>query len=184
MDTDRHASKDEPTLDLSLQLGNVSIAAANARAADDMPRLKCEEEPDNHDFLLSADPLPALQPNPETLPAEDPHRSQQQQQPSITAPRRLPRTGITEDGKLIPPPKDAKYGPAAEPPLESCRPGGPRLYDLLNELSLEPFGVMTWAIVESEEVTFEQDDLIDEDKVMLALWNRWIMLNRSVTPAR
>ncbi|PCH44737.1 hypothetical protein WOLCODRAFT_165362 [Wolfiporia cocos MD-104 SS10] len=77
-------------------------------------------------------------------------------------------------------------GPAAQPPYMphpsegkhySCRPGGPRIYDLLNELPLEPFGVMAWYIVDREEAIFEQD-MRDEDKVMLALWDRWIMLER------
>lgn len=60
----------------------------------------------------------------------------------------------------------------------SCRIGGPRIYDLLNELSLDEFGLMSWAIVDREEELFEMDDVRDEDKVMLALWNRWIMLHK------
>lgn len=91
---------------------------------------------------------------------------------------RPPRTGITETGELIPPPKNDLHGPAAEPPLHSCRPGGPRIYDLLNDLSLEPFGILAWSIVDREEEIYELSDVRDDDKVMLALWNRWIMLNR------
>lgn len=91
---------------------------------------------------------------------------------------RVPRTGIAADGTLIPPPKNDRYGPAAEPPLESCRPGGPRIYDLLNDLPLEPFGILAWSIVDREEEIYELQDVRDEDKVVLALWNRWIFLNR------
>lgn len=39
---------------------------------------------------------------------------------------------------------------------------------------------MSWAIVDREEELFEMDDVSDEDKVMLALWNRWIMLHKYV----
>ena len=91
-----------------------------------------------------------------------------------------PRTGLTANGRLLPPPKDDPLGPAAEPPLDSCRPGGPRIYDLLNELPLEPFGVLAWSIVDREEEIYELVDVRDEDKVVLALWNRWIFFNRYV----
>lgn len=46
-------------------------------------------------------------------------------------------------------------------------------------LPLEKFGILAWVIVDREEELFEMDDILDEDKVILALWNRWIMLNRS-----
>lgn len=79
------------------------------------------------------------------------------------------------------------FGPTARYPylpesgdMYSCRPGGPRLYDILNRLPLEPFGVLSWVIVDREEELFELDDVLDEDKVMLALWYRWIFLNRNV----
>ena len=62
----------------------------------------------------------------------------------------------------------------------SCRPGGPRLYDLLNTLPLEPFGALAWFVIDKEEEIFECDDVRDEDKVMQALWGRWILLNRLV----
>ncbi|KAI0698063.1 hypothetical protein C8T65DRAFT_661246 [Cerioporus squamosus] len=89
-----------------------------------------------------------------------------------------------------PPPPSNKLGPAAQYPylpekgkdgqeLYSCRIGGPRLFDLVSMLPTEEFGVMAWAVVDREEELFEMEDLRDEDKVMLALWNRWIMLNRS-----
>lgn len=60
----------------------------------------------------------------------------------------------------------------------SCRPGGPRLFDFLNTLSLKPYGVLQWVIIDREEELFELDDILDEDKVMQALWFRWIFLNR------
>ena len=136
-----------------------------------MPRLKCED-PELEEITIPE--LPASQPDsPVVRPL-----------PAINTPppsRPLPRTGITSDGKLIPPPKHAKYGAAAEPPLHSCRPGGPRLYDLLNELPMEPFGVLAWSITHREEEIFEHEDISDEDKVVMALWNRWIMLNRCVS---
>ncbi|GJE86504.1 hypothetical protein PsYK624_025840 [Phanerochaete sordida] len=94
------------------------------------------------------------------------------------SPPRTPRTGLSAAGELVPPPVLNPLGPAAEPPLESCRPGGPKIYDLLNELPLEPYGVLEWTIVDREEEIFEFADVLDEDKVMMALWNRWIFFNR------
>ncbi|KAJ2936560.1 hypothetical protein H1R20_g533, partial [Candolleomyces eurysporus] len=61
----------------------------------------------------------------------------------------------------------------------SCRPGGPTLYDLLNTLPMEPFGVLDWAVLDREEEIFESDEVKDEYKVMHALWGRWILLNRT-----
>ena len=84
-----------------------------------------------------------------------------------------------------PPPPSDSLGPAAQYPYlpeeeYSCRPGGPRLFDLLNTLSLEPYGVLSWMIVDREEEIYEIEDVRDEDKVVMALWNRWIFLNRCV----
>lgn len=91
-------------------------------------------------------------------------------------------------GDLMIPPEDDPLGPAAQYPYIttskegplyiSCRPGGPRLYDILNELPLDQFGVLSWYIIDKEEELFDADDVRDEDKVMQALWSRWIMLNR------
>lgn len=88
-----------------------------------------------------------------------------------------------------PPPKKDPLGPAAQYPYlpeklpdgrepYSCRIGGPRIFDLLPMPPMDEFGVMSWEIVHREEELFEMEDVRDEDKVMLALWNRWIMLNR------
>lgn len=84
-----------------------------------------------------------------------------------------------------PPPFEDLEGPAAVYPYlsadkYSCRPGGPRLFDILNELPLDRFGLMTWIVLEREEEIFEQPDIRDEDKVMHALWGRYILLNRCV----
>jgi hypothetical protein len=62
----------------------------------------------------------------------------------------------------------------------SCRPGGPRIFDLLNTLPLAPFGTLSWFIIDREEELFELNDIPDEDKVMQALWARWILLKRRV----
>ena len=62
----------------------------------------------------------------------------------------------------------------------SCRPNGPKLYDILGAKSLDEFGILAWSIIDREEELFEMDGVRDEDKVMQALWCRWIMLNRYV----
>lgn len=94
-------------------------------------------------------------------------------------------TLASSHGPSILPPIHNPLGPAAQFPLLpaeevefSCRPGGERLYDLLNTLPLEPFGILAWYIIDREEEMFENDDVLDEDKVMQALWGRWILLNQ------
>ncbi|KAL5520250.1 hypothetical protein ACEPAG_9463 [Sanghuangporus baumii] len=103
-------------------------------------------------------------------------------QPKILRPPR-PIDPENPDRYPTPPPFDDLEGPAAAHPYitedtYSDRPGGPKLYDILNESSLEPFGLMTGHVIEREEDVFELDDTRDEDKVMLVLWSRWIFLNR------
>ncbi|KAG6890025.1 hypothetical protein C0992_003248 [Termitomyces sp. T32_za158] len=91
-----------------------------------------------------------------------------------------------------PPPPNNPLGPAAQFPYlpakseyggpdiyYSCRPGGPCLYDLLNTLPLEPYGVLAWDILDREDEIFDSDNVKDEYKVMHALWGRWIYLNRN-----
>ena len=60
----------------------------------------------------------------------------------------------------------------------SCRPNGPKLYDILGAKPLDEFGILAWSIIDREEELFEVDGVRDEDKVMQALWSRWIMFNR------
>lgn len=60
----------------------------------------------------------------------------------------------------------------------SCRPNGPKLYDILGAKSLDEFGILAWSVIDREEEIFEVDGVRDEDKVMQALWSRWITLNR------
>ncbi|KAJ7262255.1 hypothetical protein B0H12DRAFT_322565 [Mycena haematopus] len=89
----------------------------------------------------------------------------------------------------VPPP----FGPTARYPFlpakseyggpdvtRSVRFDGPKIYDLLNTLPMEPFGILGWAVLEKEEEIFESDDISDEHKVMHALWARWIHLNRNL----
>lgn len=105
---------------------------------------------------------------------------------SVTS-RTLSRASSSHaSGRPTPPPRSDPLGPAAQYPylpesndIYSCRVGGPRLYDLLNTLPLDEFGVLAWVILDKEEEIFEIDNVRDEDKVMQALWFRWIFLNRN-----
>lgn len=86
-------------------------------------------------------------------------------------------------GRNIPKAPAWHVGPTEKYPflpshLHSCRPGGPRLYDMLLQLPKEPYGVLWWQVLETEQELLEVDDVPDEDKVMMALWNRWIFLNK------
>ncbi|KAF8587869.1 hypothetical protein K439DRAFT_742153 [Ramaria rubella] len=58
------------------------------------------------------------------------------------------------------------------------RPTGPHLYDHLSSLPLEAFGHRSWFVLDKEEEIFELTDVLEEDKVICALWGRWILLNR------
>jgi len=87
------------------------------------------------------------------------------------------------------PPLENALGPSAQYPYLpestednrvyfSCRPSGPRIYDLLNTLPLAQFGTLSWFILDREQELFELNDILDEDKVLQALWGRWILLKR------
>ena len=60
------------------------------------------------------------------------------------------------------------------------RPTGPHLFDHLSTLPLDAFGRLAWFVLDKEEEIFELTDVLDEDKVICALWGRWILLNRPV----
>ncbi|KAF8210153.1 hypothetical protein K438DRAFT_1809083 [Mycena galopus ATCC 62051] len=103
-----------------------------------------------------------------------------------------PNFGI-ELQESIPQPPPPPFGPTARFPFlpakseyggpdikYSVRFGGPKIYDLLSTLPMEPFGVLGWAIIDKEEEIFESDDMPDEHKVMHALWARWIHFNRNL----
>ncbi|KAJ7177711.1 hypothetical protein C8R46DRAFT_1212450 [Mycena filopes] len=60
----------------------------------------------------------------------------------------------------------------------SVRHGGPKIYDLLGTLPMDQYGAHAQEILDKEEVILADDDLEDEHKVMHALWDRWIFLNR------
>jgi hypothetical protein len=90
-----------------------------------------------------------------------------------------------------PPPSSDPLGPAAQRPYlpakseyggpdisYSCRPNGECLYDLLNTLPMEPFGVLAWDVLDREDEIYDSNNVKDEYKVMHALWARWIVLNR------
>lgn len=73
-------------------------------------------------------------------------------------------------------PAKSEYG---GPDLKySSRFGGPKIYDLLGTLPMEPYGVLAWSVLDREEEIFESDDIPDEHKVMHALWARWIFFKR------
>ncbi|KAL6303314.1 hypothetical protein BKA93DRAFT_789129 [Sparassis latifolia] len=138
--------------------------------------------------LTDIPPSPVL--IPKKFRADSPTIKTEARQPSTAQVRKQASTrGSLPERYPTPPPPSDPLAPAAQYPYlpdqsedgevyYSCRPGGPRIFDLLNTLPLEPFGVLSWSIVEREEELFELDDVRDEDKVLLALWNRWIMLNR------
>ncbi|KAI0071593.1 hypothetical protein K474DRAFT_1687014 [Panus rudis PR-1116 ss-1] len=110
--------------------------------------------------------------------------------PRPEAPQKPPSyRGSLPERYPSPPPPSNPHGPAIQypyllpgfdedgPEAHSFRPGGPRLLDLLNDLPLTEYGILSWIVVDREEDLFEVEDVRDEDKVMLALWNRWITLH-------
>ena len=124
---------------------------------------------------LQADPNALFPPNeyPATPPLPRPKKPR---------PREYPR----------PPPSSNRLGAAARPPYlpakstfggpdiyYSTRIGGPYLFDLLQLLPLKPFGLLEWIVLDREEEIFADDEVRDEQKVIVALWARWIMLNKN-----
>jgi len=62
--------------------------------------------------------------------------------------------------------------------VTSCRPCGPRLFDLIARHPMSDYGLTSWSLLERDEELFEIDDIRDEEKAMQALWNRWIFSER------
>jgi hypothetical protein len=62
--------------------------------------------------------------------------------------------------------------------VSSCRPCGPRLFDLVARHPMSDYGLTSWSLLERDEELFEIDDIRDEEKAMQALWNRWIFSER------
>ena len=60
----------------------------------------------------------------------------------------------------------------------SCRPCRPRLFDVIAKDPISKYGLTSWSLLERDEELFEIDDVRDEEKVMQALWNRWIFFKR------
>ncbi|KAF8521676.1 hypothetical protein JB92DRAFT_2890113 [Gautieria morchelliformis] len=105
--------------------------------------------------------------------------------PRLTIPTTSPRSKPP-----TPPPIHNPHGPAhpilvnPDHPLTGVqpvtyRPTGPHLYDHLSTLPVEVFGHQSWFVLDKEEEIFELTDVLDEDKMLCALWGRWILLNRS-----
>jgi len=62
----------------------------------------------------------------------------------------------------------------------SCRPCGPRLFDVIAREPIFKYGLTSWSLLERDEELFEIDDLRDEEKAMQALWNRWIFFQTTL----
>jgi hypothetical protein len=60
----------------------------------------------------------------------------------------------------------------------SCRPCGPRLFDLVARDANSDYGLTSWSLLERDEELFEIDDVREEEKAIQALWNRWIFFQR------
>ncbi|KAL1748792.1 hypothetical protein HDZ31DRAFT_28888 [Schizophyllum fasciatum] len=107
----------------------------------------------------------------------------------------VPPTEPTYRLPLTPPPIERRLGPSLSPTSPtffpaysdypggqtvyySTRPEGPRLYDLLGTLPLAQYGALTWVVLDAEAEILDVPDVPDEQKVMQALWARWIFSHR------
>lgn len=141
------------------------------------------QEPEVKPIIFGAMATPtAKKVDQDSLPVINMEESQNMALTGVRRPQR-PIDPADPERYPTPPPYDNLEGPSAVYPFlpanfYSARPGGPKLYDLLNTLPLEPFGMMDWYVVDKEDDIFEVDNVRDEDKVMQALWSRWIFLNR------
>ena len=134
---------------------------------------------------VKAQPFSPNSPFSPFLPPSSPQTVlQEPQSPKFTKTRPpKPADPDIPDRYPTPPPYDDLLGPSAVFPylpdhMYSARTNGPRLFDLLNELPLESFGVLRWMVLDKDDEIFELSDGIDEDKVMQSLWSRWIFLHR------
>ncbi|KAJ8519440.1 hypothetical protein ONZ45_g3643 [Pleurotus djamor] len=146
------------------------------------------------DVSLDLDKRESLTPPPFTPTAPPPDLSAQDAPISLPPkPPKAPRPPNLPDRCPTPPPKERPLGPASQYPYlpydseyggpdiqYSCRPNGPKLYDLLATLPMDRFGVLSWLVVDREEDIYEIPDISDESKVMHALWARWMMLSRPI----
>ena len=126
-------------------------------------------------------------------PPKDPYALFPPEEPATSLPPLLPRPKKPRPREYPrPPPSSNRLGAAARPPYlpakstfggpdiyYSTRVRGPYLFDLLQLLSLKQFGLLEWMVLDREEEIFADDEVRDEQKVIMALWARWIMLNKN-----
>jgi hypothetical protein len=137
-------------------------------------------------FRIPGSPPRTPSPPPTPLPAIQPSPVHQKLKYQYNLPLTSAATSLSPSPSPLPtatPP--TPLGPLAQPPYlpyssihYSCRPGGPRLFDLLRDDDRCPGGVLEWELTEVEEEIFELNDVRDEDKVMWALWGRWRVRGR------
>jgi len=140
---------------------------------------------------MQVSPLPQSTPN--QRPILSPHQIQLTASPTTPPPQLQPRPKTPRPREYPrPPPSSNRLGPSVRPPYlpakstfggpdiwYSTRIGGPYLFDLLQLLPLKPFGLLEWIVLDREEEIFADNELKDEQKVIMALWARWITLNKN-----
>lgn len=144
-------------------------------ADDSAPSEASTPETGAEPSTLQNDPRALFPPCESATPAPQPR-------PKNTRPPEYPR----------PPPSSNRLGPAARPPYlpakstfggpdlyYSTRVRGPYLFDLLQLLPLDQFGLLEWIVLDREEEIFADNDVRQEQKVIMALWARWMMLNKN-----
>ncbi|KAI4521470.1 hypothetical protein K525DRAFT_201143 [Schizophyllum commune Loenen D] len=126
----------------------------------------------------TASPPPLTRPISSPSPAPPSPTASLHERPPLTPPpphRRLGASLSPDDPDFFPAYSDYPDGQTV---YYSTRPEGPRLYDLLGTLPLAQYGALAWAVLDQEEEILEVPDIPDEQKVMQALWARWIFLHR------
>ncbi|KAF8341915.1 hypothetical protein F5887DRAFT_975638 [Amanita rubescens] len=145
---------------------------------------------------MQVSPLPQSTPN--RRPTLSPHQRQVTASPATAPPQPPPQPKKPRPREYPrPPPSSNRLGPSARPPYlpakstfggpdiyYSTRIDGPCLFDLLQLLPLKPFGLLEWIVLDREEEIFVDDELKDEQKVIMALWARWITLNKNKNALR
>jgi hypothetical protein len=166
-----------PYVTLSPPTARPSIARTTSTVTSPVP----------HKLKFQVSSATPTRPRSSPLPSSTRERSTTAMSTATSSTQKTPRPARYP----TPPPSSDPLGPAAQPPYlpaksehggpdvsYSCRPGGPCLYDLLNTLPMEPFGVLAWEVLDREDEIYDSDNVKDEYKVMHALWARWIVLNR------
>ncbi|KAG8898642.1 hypothetical protein FRB99_007243 [Tulasnella sp. 403] len=155
--------EDEVMVDIELELLDTS-RASDSNGRDSMPISQPRTPPPQPTFITASEATPLLNGTPV------------RKQPIVID---LTMDDTPERIRVLRPSNDP-LGPTCDPPLAPYTSSyQPTVFDFLQELPLDPFGNQANRILGTDVRILNAQDLTPEDKVIHALWGRWITLNHS-----